>query len=152
MNVLTSPNSIPPHLYFKPLYARAPTQRAFIYFLHPLSRAHLSLCPLLPREGQRSRAEGREERGRRSVWGRESSERKGGGVRQYHSSNIFRPWSEPLLVGIVWILSRIWHSLEERRGRGLSEELLPIRCFLTRESLAYLASPFIPVSRMRTDE
>lgn len=57
-----------------------------------------------PTGGERLRAEGREA-------GREG-EREGeggGGVRQYHSSNIFhpiRPSSEPLLVGIVWILSR----------------------------------------------
>lgn len=139
----------------------------FIYYF-PSFIMHTSLpslCPLLPREGQRSRAEGREERGGVCVcecvreregereWGGVS--KGGGGVRQYHSSNIFhplRPRSEPLLVGIVWILSRIWHSLGERQDGGLSARWLPILWFLTRARVAYLASLFIPIYLRRMDE
>lgn len=102
-----------------------------------------------PTGGERLRAEGREE-------GREG-EREGeggGGVRQYHSSNIFhplRPSSEPLLVGIVWILSRTWHSAKEQRGRRIiGEPSFVLLVLYTEEPL--LSHPVISIFSRRMDE
>lgn len=112
----------------------------------------LSLCPLLPREGERLRAEGREEGEGGGVWGREGE--GGGGVRQYHSSNIFHPLcpsSEPLLVGIVWILSRTWHSAEEKRERRIicAPSLVPLLPDTEEPRLSRL---FISIFSRRMDE
>lgn len=89
-----------------------------------------SLCPLLPREAERLRAEGREERRRKRR--RRKDWREGAALDNAHSSNIFRPlrpWSEPLLVRIVWILSSTWHAADEeeseRRGGGDLSAICP---------------------------
>lgn len=106
----------------------------FFIFYHALI---LPLPTPLPREESA--------RGLRGVKRGGRGEREGeggGGVRQYHSSNIFhplRPSSEPLLVGIVWILSRTWHFAEDRRGRRIIGAPSSVLGSSTRRNLSYLS-------------